>query len=113
MCDGRCEPELLFRVLQNRRRRIALRHLRTHRTLTLPDLAELVADGETTEPFTELPPEAVRDVYFSLYHTHIPMLVEAGLARYEQDDDVVGIVDSAAATLADVRDMVDALIPSQ
>jgi hypothetical protein len=110
MCAGRCDVGFLFRVLQNRRRRIALRCLRTHHTMTLPDLAELVAERETSEELPDLPPGEVRDVYFSLYHTHVPMLVDGDLAWYEQGDDAVGIADSARSTLAEVRDAVDSLV---
>jgi hypothetical protein len=110
MSENRSELEAVFRVLAARRRRVALRFLQEHRTVALPDLAELVLERETGDPIAELSPERVTDVYFSLYHTHVPVLEDAGLAWYEQQEDLVGLEEGANDVLARAREAVDSLV---
>jgi hypothetical protein len=83
------ELDVVFDVLANSRRRIALQCLCEHTQMTLPDLAEEVSVREFGEPLQDIPPERVRDVYFSLYHTHVPKLSAADLVEYHQDQDIV------------------------
>ena len=47
MTEERPSTDSVFAVLDDRRRRIAIHCLTTHRQLSLPDLAELVAERET------------------------------------------------------------------
>jgi len=110
MGDPDGNVELTFRALAARRRRIALRSLQTHRRISLADLAELVLERETESDIVDLQPEEIRDVYFSLYHKHIPLLEEAGLASYEQEEDLVSITESTDSVLFGARDAVDSLI---
>ena len=105
-----CELETVFRILSNQRRRLVLRCLQEHRTVTLPDLAELIAEWESGDEITELPPEQVRDVYFSLYHTHIPKLEDANFVRYEQESDLVDRTEQVVPLLVNARDAVESLI---
>lgn len=104
-----CDVESIFRALESRQRRVAIRTLQHHRTVSLADLAELVAEDEAGEGVPSLPPERVRDVYFSLYHTHLPVLVAADLAWYEQEDDLVGVSERANERLRTARETVDSL----
>lgn len=105
-----CEVDVLFQALSDRRRRYAVCCLQKHHTVPLADLAEFVAERERGTSVQSLSPETVRDVYFSLYHNHVPMLEEADLADYEQDSDVVGATARASSRLSSVRDCVDALL---
>jgi len=105
-----CDVEGTFRALQHQRRRHALDCVRTHRSIALADLAELVLERETGTAATDHDPERVRDVYFSLYHTHLPVLRDASLVRYEQDADVVGVRDEATASLQSARDTLESLL---
>lgn len=86
-------PDLLsdaFQLLSVRRRRVTLRVVREYDDdLTLPDLAEEVAIRESHKPIPEIPPETVTEVYISLYHDHMPRLVDTGLLEYEQERDLV------------------------
>lgn len=55
----------------------------------MPDMAELVAERERAERLPDIDAETVRDVYLSLYHTHVPVLENADVVRYEQERDLV------------------------
>lgn len=110
MGEDAYDVETVFHSLSDRRRYVALRCLQTHVTVTLSDLAELVVEHETSEDIVAIPPERVRDVYLSLYHTHVPKLVEAELAWYDQEDDLVGVTEHADATLATARRRIESLI---
>jgi DNA-binding transcriptional ArsR family regulator len=103
------ELDAVFRALASRRRRITLRCLLRHRDLTLPDLAELVAEQERAEDLPAIPPERVSRVYFSLYHTHLPKLEAADLVRYEQEGDYVATTDRTIPALAEGRDALEQL----
>lgn len=81
-----------FDVLSNRRRREALRCLAAHdEPMALADLADEVAVAERGGPITDIPAEAVKRVYVSLYHTHVPNLENAGFVRYDQERDLVAL----------------------
>ncbi|APW96495.1 hypothetical protein CHINAEXTREME_01365 [Halobiforma lacisalsi AJ5] len=77
-------------LLASERRRLFLQVMRTYgEAITLPDAAEEVAVRETGDAVRELSAERVADVYISLYHDHLPRLVDAGLLDYDQERDLV------------------------
>ncbi|MFC4436772.1 MULTISPECIES: DUF7344 domain-containing protein [Natrialbaceae] len=79
-----------FELLADERRRLLLQVMRTYsEELTLPDAAEEVAVRENGCKVTELSAERVANVYISLYHDHMPRLVDAGLLDYDQERDLV------------------------
>ena len=86
-------PERLDDVLQllaDRRRRLTLAVLRRHgESLSLPDVADEVAVHERGRPLPEISPQTVTEIYTSIYHDHLPRLVEAGLVSYDQERDLV------------------------
>jgi hypothetical protein len=92
MADAGSVDEL-FRVLADSRRRTALSCLATHGELALPDLADELAEIEYGRPLTEIDPESVTELYFDLYHSHVPCLVAADLVEYDQPQDHVAITD--------------------
>ncbi|MFC6717505.1 hypothetical protein ACFQGT_04535 [Natrialbaceae archaeon GCM10025810] len=93
---GRDAVSTTFELLANRRRRYALRCLRTYEnSITLADLADEVAVLECNEPLTEISAERVKRVYLSLYHTHVPKLADASYVRYDQEQDMVALRDRA------------------
>lgn len=102
--------DAVYRALVDERRRIVLSLLREHHTVPLPDLAEFVAESEFDEDVAAISGEAIRDVYMSLYHTHVPLLESADLVRYEQEDDVVVWTERSGERLSSARDRVDALL---
>ncbi|RDI73017.1 hypothetical protein DWB78_04965 [Halopelagius longus] len=80
----------MFDVLTDQRRRFAIRCLIEYDTpMTLADLADEVAVREEERPLSEIPAEDVMQVYLSLYHAHIPKLVDVGVADYSQEQDLV------------------------
>ena len=76
-----CDVEGTLRALQHPRRRHALDCIRTHQSVALADLAELVLERETGTDASDHDAERVSRVYFSLYHTHLPVLQDAALVR--------------------------------
>ncbi|AFK20097.1 DNA-binding protein [Haloferax mediterranei ATCC 33500] len=78
-------------------------HLERHVTLSLADMADELAVWENDCPLTEIPAEDVRDIYLELYHTHLPRLVHANVAVYDQEQDLVSRSGYGAAAVADIR----------
>lgn len=85
--------EDLSDAVSHRRRRYALECLREHRILALPDVADAVAARERGKPLSDISPEEVLEVYTSLYDTHVPKLVDAGVAVYDQETDSVALAE--------------------
>ncbi|ELY61157.1 DUF7344 domain-containing protein [Natronolimnohabitans innermongolicus] len=79
-----------FGLLADQRRRLLLEVMRTYgEELTLPDVAEEVAVRETGRQVPNISAERVHETYLSLYHDHLPRLVDAGLLEYDQEGDLV------------------------
>ncbi len=77
-------------LLASQRRRLLLSVMATYgQELTLPDAAEEVAVREAGQNVRELSAERIATVYISLYHDHLPRLVDAGLLEYDQERDLV------------------------
>lgn len=106
-------PALLtqaFSVLANTRRRLAVRYLDRHESLSLPTLADGVAEREADAPLQEVDEYEVRDVYLSLYHTHVPTLEDAGVVAYEQEHDWVRCRDTRQREV--VTSLLDSVPPT-
>ena len=79
-----------FTVLADHRSRLLLQVMHTYdEEITLADAAEGVASRETGKPIVDISADHVADVYISLYHDHLPRLVDAGLLEYDQERDLV------------------------
>jgi hypothetical protein len=79
-----------FSLLADQRRRLLLSVMRSYgEEVTLPDAAEEVAARETGHTVRNISAERVKEVYLSLYHDHLPRLVDAGLLEYDQERDLV------------------------
>ncbi|NGM69718.1 hypothetical protein G6M89_11980 [Natronolimnobius sp. AArcel1] len=77
-------------ILSNSRRRRFIEVMRTYdEEITLPDAAEEVAVRESGSSVQELSADQVANVYLSLYHDHLPRLVDAGVLEYDQERDLV------------------------
>lgn len=82
--------DALFDVLADPRRRYALKCLREFRTpMALADLAGEVASREQERPVPDVPAEEVKQVYLSLYHSHVPKMADANIVKYTQEQDMV------------------------
>lgn len=79
-------------LLANQRRQYVLACLLDHRqAIAMTDLTDDVAIRENERPLTEIPKEAVQTIATSLYHVHIPKLVDAGAVEYDQERDLVRV----------------------
>jgi hypothetical protein len=96
MDDHSSELSEGFRLLAHPYRRHAVEALVEHSSLTLADVAELVAEREAGVDVAEIPAEDVREVYLELYHSHVPKLVDARVVQYDQDRDVLALLGDAA-----------------
>lgn len=80
----RDRTSVLSECLSRSRRRYLLHCLNTAgQPLALADLSEDIA-GREVEPQAEVDEECVKDVYLSLYHTHVPKLADANFVEYDQ-----------------------------
>jgi hypothetical protein len=59
--------------------------------MSLPDLADECVVMEHRKAFDDIPGETVKRMYISLYHTHIPKLVEFSVVEYDQESDSVAL----------------------
>lgn len=103
------EVDTVFQALSNRRRRSAICCLSEHRRVTLADLAEYVVESEGEET-REIPADQTTEVYFSLYHTHVPSLEDAGLVRYNQERDLVMSTERLQPLIVRARDEMATLL---
>lgn len=86
----------LFDVLANQRRRYAIHALKEHETpIALADLADEVAVRENEISSPEVPAEDVKRVYASLWHAHIPKLVDGGIIECHRDRRTVALAENA------------------
>lgn len=96
-----------FGLLGHRYRRYAVRTLDEHqRELALADLADETARREHDDDLSAIASEDVREVYLSLYHTHVPKLAAGNVVTYDQDADIVAPLDRIES-LAQVLDAVE------
>lgn len=81
--------DVVFDLLSSSRRRFVLYYLRTEtESVKLTDLSDEVAAWEYETPIEELTEQERKRAYVSLYQTHVPKLVEAGLVDHADDGTV-------------------------
>lgn len=84
--------DVIFDALSVRRCRYALRSLEASETpISLDELAEEVAVREHETAIDDVPSEAVKRVYASLYHSHVPKLADADLVDYDWEHETVAL----------------------
>ncbi|WP_135303812.1 DUF7344 domain-containing protein [Haloarcula amylovorans] len=105
--------DCIYRALAARERRLALSCLQDHQTLTLADLTELVLERTDEADITTVSEDRIRDTYFALYHTHVPILEESDLVRYDQTDDLVTVTERVRPALSSVRENLDAILTAE
>lgn len=90
--------DLVFGILQNKRRRDVLRYLMSvDRMVTQAELAEQIAAQENGITVAELDSAQRKRVYVALYQTHLPKLDEAGLIEYNSNRGHAKLTDIAPA----------------
>lgn len=76
--------------LSNERRQLALAILRSRdQPLALADLAKDIVRSRNPDTEADLDPESVRRLRLTLYHTHVPMLEDAGLVAFNPSERTV------------------------
>ncbi|WP_276282079.1 DUF7344 domain-containing protein [Halorussus caseinilyticus] len=78
--------EVMFDLLGNSRRRRVLRHLLDEREITLTNLSARIAAWENDTTVADLSSRQRKQVYSSLYQTHIPRLSEHDIVAYDSED---------------------------
>lgn len=81
--------EVLFDLLGNSRRRRTLRYLLDEPMMTLTKLSARIAAWENETQIDDLSSRQRKQVYSSLYQTHIPRLSEHGLVEYDAENRTV------------------------
>lgn len=90
------EPDTLFLLLQNKRRRDIYRLLRRHDgVLSHSELAEFIAAEENGKSVSQLTSKERKRVYVSLYQGHLPMMADAGVIEFERTGGAVKLTDRA------------------
>ena len=86
--------DVAFDLLSNARRRFVLRQLQEGQDpIELGGLAGALAAKENGVSVEKLTAQQRKRTYVSLYQTHIPKLVEAGVIEYDRDAGVVSSTD--------------------
>lgn len=86
-----------FDVLAHRRRRHAVSALADEtEPVPLTRLASDVATREYNRPMSDISARKRRDVYTTLYHTHVPKLAAADVVTFDRECDLVGRTDAVA-----------------
>jgi hypothetical protein len=86
--------DVVFDLLSSSRRRFVLYYLRTEtKSVKLTDLSDEVAAWEYGTPIEELTEQERKRAYVSLYQTHVPKLVEAGLIDHDNDSGMLRLTD--------------------
>lgn len=85
-------PDDLFALLSHHRRRYVIECLdRYGSPMPLPDVADECIVMEHQTALDDIPAETVKRMYMSLYHCHIPKLVEVDAVEYDQESDSVAV----------------------
>lgn len=83
-------------LFSHRRRRYALRGLRMQKNpMELADLAEEVAIREHKRSISDIAAEEIHHIHLTLYHTHIPKLIDEQFVRYDHEQDSVALLERA------------------
>lgn len=94
------ELDHAFEALAHPRRRYALYTLLETTEWTLQDLAEKITAWENDVPESTLYDDEVERVYVSLYHNHIPKLVEDGIVVFDEPTETIQPGPNAEQVLA-------------
>ncbi|RBI60701.1 hypothetical protein DMJ13_17210 [halophilic archaeon] len=94
--DRQVTSGIPLEILFNKRRRYTVYCLQKYQTpIALADLADEVARLEyDAQTLTQVPKEDVAQIYFDLYHCHIPKMETADLVEYTQELDTVQLLQS-------------------
>lgn len=83
-------------VLNNRRRRFVIHHLKQHDQVTLSELAERVAGWENQKRVDQLNHRERKRVRNALRQFHLPKMADYGFVEYDAQRGTVQLTDAAA-----------------
>lgn len=85
---------IIFRVLSERQRRYILYHLQEQQQpIPLEELIGHLMEQEPDEEQVESRDEIYNRLLTELHHTHIPMLVDAGIVQYDSETDLLAFTE--------------------
>lgn len=99
LSDSQFETDDLFEALAHERRRYLLYTLLDADARSLKATARRLAAWENGAPADTVDRDEVEKVYASLYHAHVPKLVDLGVLEYDREDDLVRGGPRAKATI--------------
>ncbi|MFC7154053.1 hypothetical protein ACFQPA_01105 [Halomarina halobia] len=97
---GVLQLDYVFRALAHSRRRYLLYTLKERSRWTLTDLATKIAAWENEIAEEAVTVEARDRVYISLYHAHVPKLVEDGIVTFDGETGTIDRGKHATQVLA-------------
>lgn len=90
MKDDQGEFATTLELCRNEHRRIILAALlRDRRALTLNDLTKEVVRHNHPTSITDVPSEDVNQIHLSLYHQHVPKLLDAKVVTYDRARELI------------------------
>jgi hypothetical protein len=105
--------DYLYDALAHPRRRYLCYLLSRDDEWTLADMATAVAAVENDVPASGVTEREYEGVYASLYHAHVPKLVEGGVLTFDPDAEVVGAGERADRVLAALEAIRERLDPGE
>ncbi|WP_458186938.1 DUF7344 domain-containing protein [Haladaptatus sp. NG-WS-4] len=81
--------DYVFQSIGNARRRYLLYTLQSKTEWSVTELATKVAAWETDTPEADVPQEDIDRMYVSLYHAHIPKLVDERVIEFDRERETI------------------------
>jgi hypothetical protein len=94
------EIDHVYSALAHPRRRHLCDTLRREGERRLPELASRIAAWENDVPVEAVTADQRDEVYVSLYHAHVPKLVDVGVLAFDEEREVITPDDHAEQVLA-------------
>jgi hypothetical protein len=92
--NNRKDVDAVFAILSHSRRRHVIGSLlASEEPMALAELAGEVVAHENDIPLDEISAEEIQRVQISLYHTHVPKLVDERLVHYDYDNGFITLSD--------------------
>lgn len=81
----------LLHIIANKRRRMVIRLLATHQSLSLDELSKHLAAVELDKHITDVTSTERHNLYVSLYQTHLPTMDQSHIVDYDDQSKTVSI----------------------
>jgi hypothetical protein len=94
------ELDYAFQALSKPRRRYLVYTLKSKTEWELDEIAAKIASWEMDIPEQEVPEEEIELTYASLYHAHVPKLVDEGVLKFDRSTEVIRPGPNAKQVLA-------------